>query len=89
MTADAYAVNYSTEAWWDAPPVRHGDGTPVSFADGHSEHRKWRGIDTIKRARLVESGHQGNWTPESEAGFRDLYLMQKGCWGRLGYTPSN
>ncbi len=89
MTADAYAVNYSTEAWWDDPPVRHGDGTAVSFADGHSEHRKWKGTDTIKRARLVETGHQGNWTPESEAGFRDLYLMQKGCWGKLGYTASN
>jgi prepilin-type N-terminal cleavage/methylation domain-containing protein/prepilin-type processing-associated H-X9-DG protein len=89
MTPDAFAVNYTTEAWWDDPPVRHGDGTTLSFADGHSEHWKWKGIDTIKRARLVERSHQGNWTPESPTGYRDLYRMQKGCWGKLGYTPTH
>ncbi|MBN1807344.1 MAG: type II secretion system protein [Sedimentisphaerales bacterium] len=88
MTADAYAVHYDTEMWWDDPPVRHGDGTTISFADGHSDHWKWKGTDTIKRARLVEQTHLDNWTPETEAGFNDLYMMQKGCWGKLGYTPS-
>jgi prepilin-type N-terminal cleavage/methylation domain-containing protein/prepilin-type processing-associated H-X9-DG protein len=88
MTPDAFAVNYDTEAWWDDPPVRHGDGTTISFADGHSDHWKWKGTDTIKRARLVERSHQGNWTPETEQGYKDLYMMQKGCWGRLGYSPT-
>ena len=89
MTADAFAVHYDQEQWWDDPPVRHGDGTNVSFADGHAEHWKWRGIDTIKRARLVADTHLGNWVPETQDGFEDLYQMQKGCWGRLGYTPSH
>ncbi len=89
MTADAFAVHYDQEQWWDDPPVRHGDGTNVSFADGHAEHWKWRGIDTIKRARLVADTHLGNWVPETQEGFEDLYQMQKGCWGRLGYTPSH
>ena len=88
MTPDAFAVHYDQEQWWDDPPVRHGDGTTVSFADGHSDHWKWKGIDTIKRAKLVERSHQGNWTPETDAGYKDLYMMQKGCWGRLGYTPT-
>jgi prepilin-type processing-associated H-X9-DG protein len=88
MTPDAFAVHYNQEQWWDDPPVRHGDGTTISFADGHSDHWKWKGIDTIKRAKLVERSHQGNWTPETEAGYRDLYMMQKGCWGKLGYTPT-
>jgi prepilin-type N-terminal cleavage/methylation domain-containing protein/prepilin-type processing-associated H-X9-DG protein len=88
MTPDAFAVHYDQEQWWDDPPVRHGDGTTLSFADGHSDHWKWRGTDTIKRAKLVERSHQGNWTPQTEAGYRDLYKMQKGCWGRLGYTPT-
>jgi len=88
MTPDAFAVHYDREQWWDNPPVRHGDGTTLSFADGHSEHWKWKGIDTIKRARLVERSHQVNWRPESPTGFRDLYRMQQGCWGRLGYTPT-
>jgi prepilin-type N-terminal cleavage/methylation domain-containing protein/prepilin-type processing-associated H-X9-DG protein len=88
MTPDAFAVNYDTEAWWDDPPVRHGDGTTISFADGHSDHWKWKGIDTIKRAKLVERSHLGNWTPETPAGFNDLYRMQRGCWGKLGYEPT-
>ena len=88
MTPDAFAVEYNSENWWDDPPVRHGDGTTLSFADGHSDHWKWKGTDTIKRARLVERRHLGNWTPETDAGFHDLYRMQKGCWGKLGYTPS-
>lgn len=89
MTPDAFAVHYTTEQWWDDPPVRHGDGTNVSFADGHAEHWKWKGTDTIKRARFVETGHQGDWTPESEDGFQDLYRVQRGCWGKLGYAPSH
>ncbi len=89
MTSDAYAVLYDQEQWWDDPPVRHGDGTNVSFADGHSDHWKWRGIDTIKRARLMEDQHVSNWTPETQEGYEDLYKMQKGCWGKLGYTPSH
>ncbi len=88
MTPDAFAVQYDQENWWDDPPVRHGDGTVVSFADGHSEHWKWKGTDTIKRARDVERDHIGNWTPQPPAGYRDLYRMQRGTWGRLGYTPT-
>jgi len=89
MTPDAFAVHYDQEQWWDDPPVRHGDGTTLSFADGHADHWKWKGTDTIKRAREVEVGHMGNWTPQTDAGFRDLYDMQRGCWGKLGYTPTH
>jgi len=88
MTSDAYAVFYQTETWFDDPPVRHGDGTTVSFADGHTEHWKWKGVDTIRRARNEENRHTSNWAPETEDGHKDLYRMQRGCWGKLGYTPS-
>jgi len=89
MTSDAYAVYYHQEVWFDSPPVRHGDGTNVSFADGHAEYWKWKGIDTIKHARDDDynPGPQVGKSPESEAGYRDLYRVQKGCWGKLGYTP--
>jgi prepilin-type N-terminal cleavage/methylation domain-containing protein/prepilin-type processing-associated H-X9-DG protein len=87
MTPDAFAVHYNQEQWWDDPPVRHGDGVTLSFADGHADHWRWKGTDTIKRARSEENRHTSNWTPETEAGFRDLYRMQRGCWGKLGYTP--
>lgn len=89
MTPDAYAVHYDQEQWWDDPPVRHGDGATVSFADGHADHWKWKGTDTIQRARDEENQHTSNWTPQSTAGFQDLYKMQKGCWGKLGYAATH
>jgi len=34
--------------WWDPPPIRHGDGTTFSFADGHVEYWKWQDHRTIE-----------------------------------------
>ena len=88
MTSDAYAVYYHLESWFDNPPVRHGDGVTLSFADGHGDHWRWRGTETIKHARDMENqGPQVGWAPQTEQGFGDLYQMQRGCWGRLGYQP--
>ena len=90
MTSDAYAVWYLQETWFDSPPVRHGDGTTISFADGHSDHWKWKGTDTIQHARDEENTNPDtNWAPSSPEGYQDLYKMQKGCWGRLGYSPTH
>jgi len=89
VTPDSYAVHYQQKTWWDDPPVRHGDGTNVAFADGHADYHKWRGIDTIKWGRQSERGHSSNnRAPQTEDGYKDLYWLQEGTWGRLGYTPS-
>ena len=90
VTPDAFAVYYDQEVWWDDAPVRHGDGTNVSFADGHSDYKKWKGIETIKNGRALERGHAGaGFVPTSSDGYDDLYWMQKSTWGRLGYTPTH
>ncbi len=90
MTSDAYAVWYRQECWFDNPPVRHGDGTTVSYADGRVEHWKWKGTDTIEHARDYENrGPDTAWKPQSEEGFAELYQMQRGCWGSLGYSPTH
>jgi prepilin-type N-terminal cleavage/methylation domain-containing protein/prepilin-type processing-associated H-X9-DG protein len=90
MTPDAYAVYYLEETWFDSPPVRHGDGATVSFADGHSDHWKWKGTDTIQHARDEENtGPQVGWAPSTTEGYQDLYRMQRGCWGKLGYSPTH
>ena len=90
VTPDAFAVHYDTEQWWDDAPVRHGDGTNVSFADGHSDYKKWKGIETIKNGRNQERGHAGSgFVPQTSDGYQDLYWTQKGCWGKLGYTATN
>jgi hypothetical protein len=62
----------------------------LSFADGHVEHKKWQGTDTIKHARDYENmGPQVGWVPTTDMGFQDLYYVQRGCWGRLNYTPNH
>jgi prepilin-type N-terminal cleavage/methylation domain-containing protein/prepilin-type processing-associated H-X9-DG protein len=89
VTPDSFAVHYQSEQWWDDPPVRHGDGVTLGFADGHGEHHKWLGIDTIKAGRDRQRGHpSNNYSPQSDEGKKDLHFIQKGCWGGLGYTPS-
>ena len=90
MTTDAYAVWYLQETWFDSPPVRHGDGATLSFADGHADHWKWKGTDTIQHARDEENtGPNTSWAPSTSEGYQDLYNMQKGCWGRLGYAATH
>jgi len=37
-------VNQQT-AWANAPSVRHGQGASLAFADGHSEHWKWKSLN--------------------------------------------
>jgi len=86
VTPDSYATNYDKAVWWDDAPVRHGDGTNCSFADGHVEYHKWKGSDTVKYGKEQEKGHTGNSrSPSTEAGSADLEWLQTSCWGRVGY----
>jgi len=99
VTLASWSVPYDKEAWWgstvtqpgilaadnrhkDPPPVRHGDGTNFSFADGHSEYWKW------KDHRTVEYGKLEVGADPHQPGNPDLYRVQRGVWGELGYTPS-
>jgi prepilin-type N-terminal cleavage/methylation domain-containing protein/prepilin-type processing-associated H-X9-DG protein len=77
----AFAIHHKEATWKDRPPLRHGNGTNFSFADGHSEYWKWKDPLTIKFGNAESVGsHQPN-NP-------DLVRVQKGVWGKLGYTPS-
>jgi len=66
----------------DPPPVRHGNGTTFSFADGHSEYWKWKDQRTIDYGKLTPGANP------SQPGNPDLYRAQRAVWGELGYTPS-
>ena len=59
------------------PPVRHGEGTNFSFADGHSDYHKWvdpRTIDFGKRMPPVAFS-------EVQQGNEDLYWAAYAMWG--------
>ncbi len=92
ITQDSYAVNFNNnsggakESWFDFPMVRHGNGTIVSLADGHTEWWRWRSKWTIELGQK-ESGSEA--PPSTDpAALNDLYQMQIGCWSKLGYTPT-
>ena len=94
ITPDSYATHYQSEQWWDPPFVRHGDGTNVSYADGHADYWKYRGMKTLEIGKLAAvPGRNANdlhqMVPDSEDDFQDLYRMQKAVWGALGYSPSH
>ena len=87
-TSTAFAVYCARELWLDSPPIRHSDGMTASFADGHSEHWQWNGAETVEKGWASEKARLAAWSPETEPGYQDLYRIQKGCWGALGYAPS-
>ena len=82
LTPCSWTVNYHLERWWDAPPLRHGNGTNFSFADGHSEYWKW------KDPRTISYGN-GESSVQTQPGNLDLHRVQKAVWGELGYTPTS
>ena len=86
---ETYSVYYDRQKWWDEPPVRHGDGTTLSFADGHAEYWRWEAAETAKRGKAATSVHSPNaadhWAPQTYEGKQDLQRIQSGCWGRIGY----
>jgi prepilin-type processing-associated H-X9-DG protein len=82
---DAYSTRYSEPKWWDQPVTRHGDGTNFTYADGHSEYHKWKGIETIKQGRDNVRTWVGLFNPVTEEGKEDVQWVQRGIWGNLGY----
>ena len=97
VTPDSFATHFNTDTWWDDPPVRHGDGSAQSYADGHSDWRKWKGAWTVALGLISISVHDGTHrrpgdilpdgtsVPAGPADFEDIQWIQKGCWGELGY----
>jgi len=78
ITNFAFSVIYNDPEWRDLPPLRHGDGTNFSFADGHSDYWKWQDPLTIEFGT-------GEISTVRQPGNPDLIRMQKGMWGKLGY----
>jgi prepilin-type N-terminal cleavage/methylation domain-containing protein len=85
----AWTVHFDQPKWWNPIPMRHGKGTVASHADGHCEFYGWTDARTIDWARLswqdAEAQKTGAMT--SQPGNRDLEMIQRACWGKLGYTP--
>ena len=84
-TPDSFATHYNRASWWDDAPSRHGAGTVVSWADGHTSHLKWKSSETAKHSLDVENVHQNNWAPTTANAKEELWDFQKSVWGQVGY----
>ncbi len=96
VTPSSFAIRYSHEYWWDIPAIRHGGGCTFSFGDTHVDYYKWDGKDTIQLGKIRDLGASGGntWSvgtesaPKSREDQSDLQFIQKGCYGKIGYTPA-
>ena len=75
-----WTVYVQQETWWDPPPIRHGDGSTFSFADGHSEYHKWTDPRTIEFGKQVPPQA---FSP-TQAGNEDLRWAAVAMWGKAG-----
>ena len=75
-----FTIYYYEAKWWDWPPTRHDDGITIGYADGHSGFVKWKDKRTIELSR-------GESTTLSQPGNEDIFMIQRGIFGKLGYSP--
>ena len=73
-----WTVEVTRERWWDPPPVRHGDGSTFSFADGHSEYHKWEDPRTLEFGKRVPP----TAFSEEQPGNPDLQWAAVAMWGK-------
>jgi prepilin-type processing-associated H-X9-DG protein len=86
---DSYAVfYYRGDQWIDPPMARHGSGTDVSYADGHVGRLMWKCPETVKTANKEPVVFFWAIPTNNCAASDDLYKMQVGVWGKIGYTPA-
>jgi prepilin-type processing-associated H-X9-DG protein len=83
MTPDSFAAHYQPGGWWDNPPVRHGDGTTISWADGHAVHLKWRAAETIEYGRRYIDGIGPGLNPTTEDAQEELRDFRRWIWGKI------
>ncbi|MEN6424719.1 MAG: prepilin-type N-terminal cleavage/methylation domain-containing protein [Phycisphaerales bacterium] len=96
-TSFDFYVYYRCPTWksFSGPPIRHGEGTTLSMADGHAEYWKWKGRETVDIPRESLATHNTyaellaggvDYEPQTEDGLYDLARLQRTTWGRLGYS---
>ena len=89
LSPSSWTIWYDQERWWDQITARHGEGTTFSFADSHTEYWKWRDQRTLQVANASYDQWQSvgrNGAESTQPGNVDLYRVQRGVYGRLGYT---
>jgi prepilin-type N-terminal cleavage/methylation domain-containing protein/prepilin-type processing-associated H-X9-DG protein len=77
----SFKIEYYSRGWIDSPPTRHSGGTTFVFADSHATHWKWKGVETVERGEIGDTG----WAPTTNDGKVDCDEVAKAVWGKLGW----
>jgi prepilin-type N-terminal cleavage/methylation domain-containing protein len=89
-----YASRYADLDGWDGPyfmtplSIQHSNGTCMSFADGHSEYRRWKDPVTIAWGRWREETNRNVISPGSpqpempKIGNADYEQVHRAIWGK-------
>ena len=91
LSPSSWTIHFDQERWWDQITARHGDGTNFSFADSHTEYWKWKDPRTLDVAKMEINAWQNGPRLSGEStqpGNEDLHRVQRGVFGKLGYTPT-
>jgi hypothetical protein len=73
--------------WYDPPPMRHGKGTVLSFADNHAEYKKWTDPHALEATQHSWGG--AGWSNAIDNCDCDLRWFSRATWGILSddWTP--
>ncbi len=71
----AFAVKMGVKAWQDGPSTLHGGGCGFSFADGHSEIKKWK--EPSSYGRFMKTTYVIKFDYASVPGGQDLIWAQE------------
>ena len=84
-----WTIPYDRPVWHNPVPIRHGPGTVLSLADGHSGWWNWKDPRTVDISRMTwqEAEALRLSARMNQPDNRDLHRIQKAVWGKLGYMP--
>jgi len=81
-----WSFYYNQPKWWDPVPVRHGEGTCFSYADGHADFVKWKDPRTVKFGKdalaLANPNNAASWG-SVEPDNPDIYYLCNTIWGTV------
>jgi len=76
-TTESWTIFPDRVQWWDGVPLRHWNGTTLSFADGHSEAWQWEDERTILFGQgKLDSVSSAQQNPDFER-------IQRAAWGHF------
>ena len=83
----SFRVSYYLNSWIGSPPMHHGRGTCMSFADGHCEHWRWQEPETLALGELMSTGTTTiHFSPQAGHTNSDVMRLQQGVWGKRAYS---